>query len=150
MVTVREATLADVHVVYKLIVAIAKHHDQLQHVRTTPDSLRKAGFGRTPHFGALLAEVDGSVAGYASYTWNYSIWLGSHYMNIDDVFVYEQFRSQRVGKALMVKAKETCRARGCSKLRWEVQADNRRAIAFYEHLGAVVSAKGVFSWDANG
>jgi ribosomal protein S18 acetylase RimI-like enzyme len=112
--------------------------------------LRKAGFGRTPHFGVLLAEVDGSVAGYASYTWNYSIWLGSHYMNIDDVFVYEQFRSQRVGKALMVKAKETCRARGCSKLRWEVQADNRRAIAFYEHLGAVVSAKGVFSWDANG
>jgi ribosomal protein S18 acetylase RimI-like enzyme len=147
LVTVREATLADVDAVHELIVAIAKHHDQLQHVQTTPTLLREAGFGTQPQFGVLLAEVNGAVAGYASYTWNYSIWLAAQYMNIDDVFVWEAHRDQRVGEALMIKAQEVCRARGCRRVRWEVQADNHKAIRFYERLGAVRREKGIFIWN---
>ena len=79
MLIVRAAKLSDIDIVHNLITAIAKHHNQEQYVVTTKDELINAGFGKTPSFGVLLAEIDGEVTGYCSYTWNYSIWLGSIY-----------------------------------------------------------------------
>jgi ribosomal protein S18 acetylase RimI-like enzyme len=146
LITIREATIADIDAIHALIVAIANHHDQLHNVHTSPEQLRVAGFGENPQFGVLLAEVDGEIAGYASYTWNYSIWLAAHYMNIDDVFVWEHYRSIGVGEALMLKAKQICGLRGCQRIRWEVEPDNQGAIRFYQRLGAVVRIKGMFNW----
>jgi len=147
MVTVREATILDIETVYDLIIAIAKHHNQEQYVVTNKDELAISGFGSSPSFGVLLAEIDGEVAGYCSYTWNYSIWLGSTYMNIDDVFIWETFRGQQLGEKLMFKAKEVCLAKGASRIKWEVEQDNHGAIKFYERLGANVDIKGLFRWD---
>ncbi len=147
MLTVREATRSDVDIVHELIIAIAEHHDQTQYVLTTKSELTESGFGNDPLFGVLLAEVDGEIAGYCSYTWNYSIWLGATYMNIDDVFVWEKFRGQRAGEALMLKAKEVCLSKGGSRIKWEVEQDNQGAIKFYKRLGANVDIKGLFRWD---
>jgi GNAT superfamily N-acetyltransferase len=147
VVTVREATILDCDIVYDLIIAIAKHHDQEAYVKTNRQELINSGFGHTPTFGVLLAEIDGKTAGYCSYTWNYSIWLGSSYMNIDDVFVWEHFRGQHVGEKLMFKAKEVCLAKGASRIKWEVEQDNHGAIKFYERLGANIDIKGLFKWD---
>ncbi|MGI9288399.1 MAG: GNAT family N-acetyltransferase [Pseudomonadales bacterium] len=147
MVTIREATSDDVDIVYELIIAIAAHHRQKQYVVTDKNELLNSGFGESPKFGVLLAEVAGEVAGYVSYTWNYSIWLGSRYMGIDDVFVWQKFRGQRVGEALMHKARDVSRTHGVSHIRWEVQKDNHAAIKFYQRLGATLDTKGVFRWD---
>jgi len=147
VVTVREATLSDVDIVHDLIFAIAKHHNQEQYVITTKDELIGSGFGDRPSFGVLLAEVDGEVAGYCSFTWNYSIWLGSTYMNIDDVFVWKKFRGNQIGESLMLKAKEVCLTKGASRIKWEVEQDNHGAIKFYERLGANIDIKGLFRWD---
>ena len=147
VVTVREATISDIDIVHDLIIAIAKHHKQEQFVVTTKNELINAGFGDSPAFGVLLAEVDGEVVGYCSYTWNYSIWLGSSYMNIDDVFVWEKFRGQQVGELLMLKAKEVCLAKGASRIKWEVGQYNHGAIKFYQRLGANIDIKGLFRWD---
>jgi len=147
VVTVREATSSDVDIVYDLIMAIAKHHNQEKYVVTSKDELLESGFGTTTSFGVILAEVNGEVAGYCSYTWNYSIWLGSTYMNIDDVFVWEKFRGKHVGEALMLKAKKVCLAKNANRIRWEVEQDNIGAIRFYERLGAKCEIKGLFRWD---
>jgi GNAT superfamily N-acetyltransferase len=147
VVTVREATISDIDIVYDLIIAIAKHHNQEQYVVTSKDELIKFGFCEKPSFGVLLAEVNGEIAGYCSYTWNYSIWLGSSYMNIDDVFVWEKFRGQLVGEKLMLNAKEVCLTKGASRIKWEVEQNNYGAIKFYERLGANIDIKGLFRWD---
>ncbi|MEW6996137.1 N-acetyltransferase family protein [Colwelliaceae bacterium BS250] len=147
MVTVREATISDVDIVYELIIAIAKYHNQEQYVLTNKEELINSGFGDTPAFGVLLAEVNGNVAGYCSYTWNYSIWLGSTYMNIDDVFVWEKFRGKHIGESLMLKAKEVCLAKNAGRISWQVEHDNYGAIKFYERLGANLDIKGFFRWD---
>jgi len=149
MVTVREATISDIDIVYKLIIAIAKHHNQEQYVVTTKEQLINAGFSHAPSFGVLLAEINGEVAGYCSYTWHYSIWLGSTYMNIDDVFVWEKFRGKKVGELLMHKAKEVCLANGAHRIKWEVEQDNYGAIKFYQRLGANIDIKGLFRWDVS-
>jgi GNAT superfamily N-acetyltransferase len=143
----REATEADAEALYRLIVAIADHHDQRAYVFTTVDDLRRDGFGPEPKFCAVLAEVDGALVGYASYTFNYAIWLGSTYMNVDDVFVSPAHRGSGIGEALMHMLKQRCAAHGLQRLRWEVQPDNRSAIRFYERIGARMRTKGIFYWD---
>jgi len=102
------------------MVAIARHHGQESFVLTNRAELKKSGWGQSPKFGVLLAELDGEIAGYASYTGNYSIWLGSSYMNIDDAFVWKAFRGQKLGEALMFKAREVCKWSGVQRLKWEV------------------------------
>lgn len=146
MTTVRCATAEDIDTIYDLINALAAYENQQQHVRTSKKELLAAGFAEQKKFGVLLAEFDGTVAGFASYTWNYSIWYGASYMNIDDVFVSEEFRGQKIGEALMHKAKEVCKERGASRIKWEVEEDNHGAIKFYKRLGADVTVKGVCSW----
>ncbi|MCJ8270713.1 MAG: GNAT family N-acetyltransferase [Psychrosphaera sp.] len=146
MVTIREATPIDVDVIYDLIIAIAKYHGEEHYVITNKTELAASGFGSSPKFGVLLAEVNGEIAGYASYTWNYNIWLGTNYMHIDDVFVWDSFRGHKVGEALKLKAKDVCFANGCRRLKWEVEEDNLSAIRCYERLGAEVNIKGVCRW----
>lgn len=146
MINIRKATAEDVDVLYDLIIGIAQYHDQEKFVLTDKKELLKSGFSDSPRFGALIAEFNDKIAGYVSYTFNYSIWAGGEYVNIDDVFVSEAFRGQKVGEKLMHRIKSLCREQGIEKVRWEVQSDNAGAIRFYERLGAQYSAKGIFRW----
>jgi ribosomal protein S18 acetylase RimI-like enzyme len=146
MITIKKATKDDIDALYELIIGIAKHHNQAQYVLTTKEEMLKSGFKERPKFGALIAKFNGDIAGYVSYTWNYSIWLGGDYMNIDDLFVWDQHRGKKVGEALMLKAKGICKEKNINKIRWEVQKDNINAIKFYKRLGAEINIKGVFKW----
>jgi ribosomal protein S18 acetylase RimI-like enzyme len=147
MTTIRHAKSADIERIHELIVAIADHHNQSEFVLTDPGELLAAGFGNDPKFGVLLAEYDGSIVGYLSFTINYSIWLGNPYMNVDDVYIDSQCRGLGIGEALMREAKAHCQKLDISRVRWEVQKDNYNAIRFYKRLGAKFVEKGVFSWD---
>ena len=147
MITIREATIKDSDVVYDFIIAISEFHNQRHLVETTRDEVKQSGFEDNSKFGVLLAEVDGDIAGYCTYTWNYSIWRGVTYMNLDDLFVWDKYRSQRVGQRLMSKLSEVCVAGGANRIRWEVEKDNTRAINFYHKLGVQVDIKGMCRWD---
>jgi len=146
MIKIREVTSDDVDSLFELIMDIARHHDQEQYVATSKAELLKSGFGENPKFGALIAEYDSQLAGYLSYTWNYSIWNGCEIMNLDDLFVKGEFRGQKVGQQLMEAAKAQCLSRSVSYIRWEVETDNTKAIDFYEKLGANMTEKGIFKW----
>ena len=139
MLEIRRATAADAVQLLQLIIAIAEHHDQARSVRTNADELLRAGFGDHSKFGALLAELDGQVVGYASYTIDYSIWLGHDYMRIDDVYVDADARGNGIGEALMEKCRELCLDIGVPRIKWEVQTDNVAARRFYEHIGATTA-----------
>ena len=149
MVNIRKAIAQDIDTLYDLIMGIAKHHGQEAYVKTTKEEMLAAGFGENPQFGALLAEVDGKAAGYLSYTWNYSIWNGAEYMNLDDLFVWPEFRSQKVGLKLMEAAKALCAEKSVHAIRWEVESNNAGAIKFYQRLGAIMTEKGIFKWNLN-
>ena len=136
-------------IILELITALAAHHGQTDSVETDADTLRSDGFGDGPKFGVLIAEVDGTVAGFLSYTICYSIWRGTSFMQIDDVFVHDEFRGKGVGEALMNESRRTCSRLGLSPIKWEVQPDNDAAIRFYDRLGACGYDKRLFKWAAN-
>ncbi|AKA35370.1 GNAT family N-acetyltransferase [Flagellimonas lutaonensis] len=145
-IKIRHATSKDVTVLFDLIMAIAKHHNQEAYVLTDKDELLKEGFGEAPKFYVLLAEYEKEIAGYLSYTWNYSIWNGKNYMNLDDLFVKEKFRGLKIGQELIQRAKSLCANESSGLMRREVEKDNHKAIQFYNRLGAKMVEKGIFRW----
>jgi len=147
MIKIREATKNDINTLYNLILEIAKYHNQEKSVITNKQEMLSSGFNKNPKFGALLAEVNGKVVGYLSYTWSYSIWNGCEYMNLDDLYVISEYRGQKVGLNLMRYAQDFCKDKGIYLIRWEVQKDNTKAIKFYNGLGATMAEKGIFRWN---
>ncbi|MBC3767090.1 GNAT family N-acetyltransferase [Neptunicella marina] len=146
MLSIRHAGIDDLDAVFELIQAIAAHHNQQQYVTTCKTQLLQDGFSEQPKFKVLLAEIDSKIAGYASYSWMYSIWRGKTVMNLDDLFVWEQYRGQKIGQQLMQALREVCSEQHAVQIRWEVEQDNHGAIRFYRELGADVSIKGLCRW----
>ena len=149
MASIRRATEADAAILLELIGALAEHHGLTEFVQADEKSLRAVGFSEDARFGALIGDVDGSVAGFLSYTICYSIWLGASFMQIDDVYVRDEFRGNGLGEALMRESHRTCKALGLSRIKWEVQPDNDAAIRYYEKLGATGYDKRLFRWDCS-
>jgi len=143
---IRPARAEDAPALHALMRALARHEGADAALRIDLPALRRDGFGPQPRFHALLAEVAGSVVGYVSYAIVYSIWAGSTIIAIDDLYVEPNHRSCGAGQRLMEEVRATCIRDGHGYVRWTVERDNPRAIAFYERLGAKLQNKGVFAW----
>jgi diamine N-acetyltransferase len=102
----------------------------------TAEGVVKDGFGATPRFALLIAEVDGKTTGYAMYHAAYDSDIAAAAVRLVDLFVEASVRRLGVGRALMqAMARETVRV-GAKTLEWGVHERNDRAIAFYRALGA--------------
>lgn len=143
---IRRMVVDDTDAVMQLIREEAIYHDQLEYVKIDKETFIDKAFGKNALFGVYVAELDGELIGYVSYTINFSIWAGQKYMSIDDVFITEACRGMGAGKALMSSVKDGALAAGLTMIRWEVEVDNQRAISFYEGLGARYRQKGIFTW----
>ncbi len=143
----RQANVSDSNAIYRLMLELAKDHNQTEYVKTNGTKIKKVLSEQQAKMGVLVAELNYQIIGYLSYTWSYSIWNDTEYMALDDLFVSNQFRGMEIGKSLMEKAKELCANRKASTIKWEVEMDNEKAIRFYERLGAKMNIKGIFKWD---
>lgn len=134
VVSVRPATAADAPTIRAFAVALATFEREPDAVTATVEDLVRDGFGLQPQFGALIAEVDGAAAGFALYTWNYSMWEGRRGIFVEDIWVEEAARRHGVGRALMAALARECCARGWGRIDLNV-LDWNPARDFYERLG---------------
>ncbi len=148
MITIRKAIQKDAKGLFNLIKELAKHENQQQYLKTDLDQMTESAFsnGQPPKFEAIVAEHKGVLIGYVTYMWNYSIWNGSTYMAIDDLFVCNQFRGKSVGQKLMQYAKDVCTSNNIEHIKWEVESNNEKAIRFYKKLGADIYNKSIVKW----
>lgn len=98
--------------------------------------VRRYGFGSNAAFTALLAELDGAAAGYLLYHFGFDADRACRIVHVIDLYVRENARRHGVGRALMERAREICRAAGGGGLTWSVFRPNTTAAAFYRRLGA--------------
>ena len=102
----------------------------------TPERIRADGFGPQAAFTAMIAEVDGAVAGYVFFSPGYNTDLAARAMWLHDLFVTPPARGRGVGYALMAAvAAETVRG-GYVSLEWGVHTANTGALEFYRRVGA--------------
>ena len=136
MISIRPATASDVPLIRALIQELAAYEREPHSVQITAEQLLRDGF-EDSCFECLIAELDGTAAGFALYFPIYSTWRGRS-LHLEDLFVRPEFRGHGLGKALLQQVAALAVERGCARLQWDVLEWNKPAIDFYLSLDATM------------
>ncbi len=132
---VRPATPEDVPELVAMIRELAEYERSLPEVEATEAHLHRTLFAEAPAVFGHVLEVDGEVAGMAIWFLNYSTWLGSHSLYLEDLYVRPAHRGSGAGRLLLQTLAAICVQRGYRRLEWWV-LDWNPARGFYDALGA--------------
>jgi GNAT superfamily N-acetyltransferase len=135
MLLIRSARIDDVPLLHTLIRELAEFEHELDLCMLEENDLARDGFGANSMFRALIAEWDGSPAGYAIFFGYYSTWVGAE-LYLEDLFVRPQFRGKGIGTAMLAEVARVALSENCAGVRWEVADWNDKAIGLYKALGA--------------
>lgn len=132
---IRAGTAADIADIHAGLLGIAETVGEVHKMTSTPDDLRRYGFGASPAFSTLIAEIGSEFAGMCLYFPIYSSWMGRPGVYIQDLFVEARFRGLKIGERLLRRVAALSKAEGGVYLRLSVDAENLAAQAFYQRLG---------------
>lgn len=132
----RTAQPSDVPLILMLIKELAEFEHLSHEVTATEDALQRHLFGPRPYAEVLLAFVADQPAGFALYFHNYSTFLSKPGIYLEDLYVRDQFRGNGTGTALLMAVGRVAAEHGCGRYEWSVLNWNKRAIDFYEKMGA--------------
>ncbi|MGP8124785.1 MAG: N-acetyltransferase family protein [Nitrososphaerales archaeon] len=86
---------------------------------------------------SLFVALDrGKLVGYALYFYTYSSFLARPTLYLEDLFVLEEHRNKGLGFALLLRCIDEAVKQDCGRMEWAVLGWNKKAIGFYEKLGA--------------
>ncbi len=139
---IRPVTVGDIPTVLSLIRELAEYERLLHEVVATEEMLRQALFGPKPVVECLIAHVGGRPAGFALFFHNFSTFLSRPGLYLEDLYVRPDHRGQGIGEELLRHLARLAVQRGCGRMEWAVLNWNKRAIEFYERMGAV----GIEEW----
>ncbi|MES2776977.1 MAG: GNAT family N-acetyltransferase [Bacteroidota bacterium] len=138
-IIIRKATAEDCPRLMELIQELADYEKAPDEVTATLAHFTESGFGENPVWSALVAELDGTVQGFALYYIRYSTWKGQR-MYLEDLLVTNEMRGKGLGKllfdALVAEAKE----KKFTGMVWQVLDWNEPAINFYKKYNASFDA----------
>lgn len=127
---------ADVPEILAMIRELAEYEKLGHEVVATESGLETTLFGSPSYAHVLMARVDGEVAGFCLYFFNYSTFLAKPGLYIEDLYVRPTFRAHGIGRALFSATAAIAREKGCGRMEWWVLDWNTPAIEFYKRLGA--------------
>ena len=142
MLNIRPATRADAPVIASLVRELADYEKLLDEAKATPADFLRELESPNPVIHVLIAEWKGEPAGFALYFFNFSTFVGRPGLYLEDLFVRPAQRSHGIGRELLRALARIAKERGCGRMEWSVLDWNKRAIEFYESMGA----RGINEW----
>ncbi len=136
-IQIRPAKQSDVGQILTFIKALAEYEKLSHEVVATEQQLRETLFGDKPVAHVVIAEFDSQPAGFALYFYNYSTFLAKPGLYLEDLFVFPEFRGQKIGKTLLVYLAQVALREECGRFEWSVLDWNTPAIEFYRAMGAM-------------
>jgi GNAT superfamily N-acetyltransferase len=134
--TIRAANPGDTALILRFIRALARYERLEDRVTATESHVREALFGARPYAEALIAEDEGTPAGFAVFFHNFSTFTGTPGLYLEDLFVEPEKRGRGHGKALLARLAAIAVERNCARFEWAVLDWNEPSINFYKALGA--------------
>jgi GNAT superfamily N-acetyltransferase len=133
-ISIRPATEGDFPAILSLINELAAFEKAPGKVTNTVEQMKK----EKDFFNCFVAATDnGEIVGMALYFFAYYTWVGKS-LYLDDIYVKESFRSNRIGSALLKKIFDVAQAEDCKRVRWQVLNWNESAIGMYRKSGAEI------------
>jgi GNAT superfamily N-acetyltransferase len=136
-INIRKAKIDDVPIILNFIKELANYEKLAEHVYATEEILKENLFGDRAYAEVLIAEYDGSPAGYALFFHSFSTFLGKPGIYLEDLYVKQNLRGKGIGKSLLRAVIEIAQDRNCGRVEWAVLDWNKPAINFYDSLGAM-------------
>lgn len=135
-VSIRTATEQDAGLILTFIKDLAAYEKLSHEVVATEELLKQTLLGRQHAAEVLIADYQGSPAGFALFFHNFSSFLGRPGIYIEDLYIHPHMRGKGIGKNLLAYIAYLATERGCGRVEWRVLDWNRPAIEFYRSLGA--------------
>ncbi len=126
---IREAYIADVDAIWQLNVSEMGYDFPI-----ADTSKRLADILNSSHDKIFVAICDGTVAGYVHAN-DYNLIYAEHMKNIMGIAVFEKFKRQGIGKALLGKVEEWARSDNAVGIRLVSGQNRKQAHSFYHKCG---------------
>ena len=134
---VRHWRESDIPAVLPLMRDLAVFEDYIDSFKVDENVLHEQGFRlEPPNFYCLVAELEGKVVGVLVYYFLPYTAAARPALFIKELIVAEPARGRGAGKALMRRAAQEARDKGCAGVTWTVANWNEAGKEFYESLGA--------------
>lgn len=130
-IIIRKAVQEDCAPMLELIKELAEYEKALHEVTLTLEQFIEDGFGKSPVWGAFVAEFDGQIVGISLYYDRYSTWKGRR-LYLEDLVVTEKLRGKQIGKKLFEATLEHGKSNQYSGMVFQVLNWNEPAINFYK------------------
>ncbi len=128
----------DATVLFEMTRELCEFEELLDEFTSTQELLHEGLFGDDPAAEALIALVDGTVAGYALFFQAYSTFTGRRGLYLEDLYIRAQYRGTGVGTKLLQAAAAVAVDRKRARMEWTVLEWNAAAKGFYKRMGAVI------------
>jgi GNAT superfamily N-acetyltransferase len=133
----RDAVPEDSADIARLVLALADYEKLASQAVGTEADFRAQLFGPAPRAHCMIAEVQGRVAGFALWFYNFSTFLCRPGLYVEDIFVEPEHRGLGIGRAFFRALARRALDEGCGRMEWAVLDWNEPSISFYRSLGAV-------------
>ncbi len=140
-ISLRPAEENDIGIIHEFIQELADFERLSHEVVATEALLQQFLFAERPVAEAIIAEYDGTPAGFALFFYTFSTFLARPGLYLEDLFVRPGLRGKGIGKALLRYLANLAIERDCGRVEWSVLDWNQSAIQFYEKLGAAPMAE---------
>lgn len=130
-IVIRKAVQEDCSPMLDLIRELADYEKALHEVTLTLEQFTEDGFGKSPVWGAFVAEYNGEILGISLYYDRYSTWKGRR-LYLEDLVVTEKWRGKQIGKRLFEATMEFGKSSQYSGMVFQVLNWNEPAINFYK------------------
>lgn len=139
-IDIRKAKIEDCERILQLVKELARYEKAAKEVTVSLEHFTESGFGKKPVWQALVAEVDGTIQGFALYYIRFSTWKGQR-LYLEDFIVTEEMRGKGLGKLLFDQVLIEARKRKLSGVQWQVLEWNEDAINFYKKYEAAFDSE---------
>lgn len=138
---VRFAKPGDIPQIVELCYLHSRYENSEYSIVGKAENLKENLFGNTPKIHCLVIENDTVLLGYATYMKQYATWEAAEYLYMDCLFIREFARGLGFGEKLMEKIMEQSKVLGCDLVQWQTPDFNKRAMKFYNRMGATSKPK---------
>lgn len=140
-ITIRSASVDDLGELVQLCIEHAAYERTAFDPTGKEEALHHMLFAPDARLRCLIAEENGLLIGYATFSVECSTWDADHYMHMDCLFLRPEARNKGIGRALMKMIAQEALISGITRMQWQTPSFNVDAVRFYDRMRPVKKEK---------